>query len=424
VNAAVTGSFDAPRLTGSATITDGRLRPFDSPHGLEAINGRIEVASNTIRPIDLHGRIGSGDVVFGGTIALDGYLPSQFNLTANGRSMRLRYPEGFDSTVDMSLALTGSITAPVLSGDVDVLKVRLRPQAQGTGFGFCGFDAGFLAGSAAPAAASLSSQGAAAGPAIALDMRVNAPRMSFIDTKNARLDAEANLEVHGTFDAPAITGYVDIVSGEVVCNGNRYFVRDGSRITFPPGAEFDPVFEVSAETRARLAGETYTVSVAISGTTSRITIETSSEPSLPETDRLSLILGGLPDPGNAEQRALGASQTQQERVIQSAGANLLASPLTSLVGSLAERTVGLDTVQVTPVLAGESSSLQQFNPTARVTLGKRISDRVFLTYSRTLSGQQDELILLEYEESDRVSWVLSRNEDRTFALDFRIRYAF
>ena len=69
-------------------------------------------------------------------------------------------------------------------------------------------------------------------------------------------------------------------------------------------------------------------------------------------------------------------------------------------------------------------AFQHLNPSARITLGKRISPRVFLTYSRTLgaSATQDEVILLEYDQNDRVSWILSRNENRTFALDFRIRY--
>jgi hypothetical protein len=38
--------------------------------------------------------------------------------------------------------------------------------------------------------------------------------------------------------------------------------------------------------------------------------------------------------------------------------------------------------------------------------------------------QQDLLILLEYDQSDRLSWVLSQNEDRTYAIDFRVRHAF
>jgi hypothetical protein len=49
---------------------------------------------------------------------------------------------------------------------------------------------------------------------------------------------------------------------------------------------------------------------------------------------------------------------------------------------------------------------------------------VFLTYSRALNARAYELILLEYDQNDRLSWVVSRNEDRTFALDFRIRYVF
>jgi hypothetical protein len=34
------------------------------------------------------------------------------------------------------------------------------------------------------------------------------------------------------------------------------------------------------------------------------------------------------------------------------------------------------------------------------------------------------VILLEYDQSDRLSWVLTQNEDRTYALDVRVRYVF
>jgi hypothetical protein len=110
-------------------------------------------------------------------------------------------------------------------------------------------------------------------------------------------------------------------------------------------------------------------------------------------------------------------------MMQTTAALLLASPISSRVGSVLERTGALDVVQITPLLAGEVA-FQQLNPSARITLGRRVSARVFLTYSRTLgnSATQDEVILLEYDQNDRVSWILSRNENRTFALDFRIRY--
>jgi hypothetical protein len=34
------------------------------------------------------------------------------------------------------------------------------------------------------------------------------------------------------------------------------------------------------------------------------------------------------------------------------------------------------------------------------------------------------VILLEYDQNERLSWVLSQNEDRTYALDVRVRHAF
>src|SRR5690606_16086335 len=100
-----------------------------------------------------------------------------------------------------------------------------------------------------------------------------------------------------------------------------------------------------------------------------------------------------------------------------------AAPLTSRVGAVFEATGAVDTVQITPILTSEQP-FQQLNPTARATLGRRISPRGYLTYSRTIGGLEEEMILLEYGYSYRLSWVLSRYEDRTSALDFRLRYVF
>jgi hypothetical protein len=102
---------------------------------------------------------------------------------------------------------------------------------------------------------------------------------------------------------------------------------------------------------------------------------------------------------------------------------LLTSPLSSRIGDVFERIAPIDTINLIP-LVGTDTSLQQFNPSARIVLGKRISERVYLTYSRTFNASQYEVILLEYDQNDRISWVLSRNEDRSFSLDFRIRYVF
>ena len=72
-----------------------------------------------------------------------------------------------------------------------------------------------------------------------------------------------------------------------------------------------------------------------------------------------------------------------------------------------------------------NQSTSRVNPSARVTIGKRISNRVYLTFSRSLSTSlNDQILLLEYDESDRLSWILSRNEDSTYAIEVRVRHAF
>jgi basic membrane lipoprotein Med (substrate-binding protein (PBP1-ABC) superfamily) len=64
-------------------------------------------------------------------------------------------------------------------------------------------------------------------------------------------------------------------------------------------------------------------------------------------------------------------------------------------------------------------------PTARLTVGKRISDKVYITFSRSINTAGNDLIvLLEYDQSAKLSWVLSRNEDGTYALDARVRHVF
>jgi hypothetical protein len=79
-------------------------------------------------------------------------------------------------------------------------------------------------------------------------------------------------------------------------------------------------------------------------------------------------------------------------------------------------------VQISPSIGTESDLL---TPTARLILGKRLSNRAFITFARALGAQQrDQSIVLEYDQTDRLGWVFTQNGDRTFAIDFRVRRTF
>jgi hypothetical protein len=90
-----------------------------------------------------------------------------------------------------------------------------------------------------------------------------------------------------------------------------------------------------------------------------------------------------------------------------------------------QQTVGVDTFQLSPSFL-DPTNTSRLSPTARLTIGKRISDRAYLTFSRSLNTTfNDQIIQLEFDASDRLYWLISRNEDQqTYAIEFRVRHAF
>jgi autotransporter translocation and assembly factor TamB len=410
VVAEAAGPLREPVFSGSAVVTDGRVRHFALPHGLEAINGRISFDAGGVRMDDVTARLGGGDVRFGGRIAMKGYVPSEFGLTASGERMRLRYPEGFRSEIDADLALRGPIADPILSGTVAVRdavfsrRFDWSPELLGT------FTS--QSGSIAPPEGSLP---------LRYDLRITAPSTLRLENNLAQIVSSADLTLSGTYDKPVLFGRAEIERGEVLFEGNRYRVTRGT-IDFTNPTRIQPFFDIEAETRVRVPGQTYRVTFRATGTTDRIVPEFSSDPPLPALDVLSLLLGEVYDPLDAEIQAL-ESRRRSEQTLIAGAARLLTSPISSGVGRAVEQTLGVDSVQITPL--ANTTTTQSLNPAARLTIGKRISRRAFLTYSRALNAAYNEqIILLEYDQSDRWSWVLSQNGDQTYALDFRVRHIF
>jgi translocation and assembly module TamB len=418
VNATFGGTPQNPIMSGQATITDGRLRYRSFPHGLEQINGPITFNADRIRVDDVHARMAGGEVTFSGSIELKGLVPDQFDLRADGRSMDLRFPTGFRSTVDASLTLAGPVGAPTLAGDVAVLRSTYVGQIDN--------DQALLALAAlgSPLSAGSGAGGPPAESAVPmnLDVRVRAPANTLsVNTTDMQVFGSANLTIRGTLDAPAVLGRVQLDRGNIFFNGNRYTLQPSTIDFFNPARM---LFDVTLTTRARVPAQTYDVTFRITGQQDRLEFSLNSDPPLPQFDLVSVLLGERPDVGSAELRAAQSPQLAQQQAMRTLATQLLTIPISSRIGSVVTRTLPFDTFSIVPLL-GNEAALQALSPGARVTLGKRISERVFLTYSRALNAsRQYDIILLEYEQSDRVSWVLSRNEDRTFALDFRIRHVF
>ncbi|HEY7292912.1 MAG TPA: translocation/assembly module TamB domain-containing protein [Vicinamibacterales bacterium] len=423
LTAAVDGPLKQPVFSGNATITAGRIRYFSLPNALDEINGTLHFDSGGIRLDDVSAAFGGGRVQFGGRIGFNGYLPGELNVTARGQDMNLRVPEGIRSLVDADLTLTGNYQAPTLGGVVTVKSAvwNRRVDAPGSIFDLASRRGGAPNGLTPEAA-----------PTIPLkyDVQLRVPSTLRVENNLARMVANADLTLRGTYDHPVVFGHADIERGEVTFEGRRYRITRGS-MEFTNPTRIEPFFDVEAETNVRVPGQTYRVTIGLAGTSEQLRPTIGSDPPLPSpADVLALLFSDARrDTATSvapELRALQNPNQTPTDILTARATQALATPISSEVGKVVEQTFGVNTFQLTPSFIDPYSTENgRINPTARLTIGKRISDRVYLTFSRSLNTTiNDQIVLLEIDQSDRVSWVLSQNEDQTYALEFRVRRVF
>ncbi len=428
VSALIGGTVAQPMVSGQAMLTAGRLRHFSFPHALEDLNGVVTFNASGVRLDDpgytttLNGKLGGGAVTFAGRIGLSGYEVSEFDVSATGSDMRLRFPEGMRSVVDAALALQGPAAGPVLSGVVTVKSATWTRgiDASSNVFSFGSDNDGSL--STAPG-----SLASASTLPLRYDVRVVAPATLRIANDQAQIVASSELNLRGRFDRPILFGRAEIERGDVRFEGRRYQVTRGS-LDFTNPNRIQPFFDIEAETRVRVPRQTYRVSLRMTGTTERMQPEFTSDPPLAPIDILTLLFSDTAPTGDIELASLKAPNQREQDLLQARATRALTGVLSDEVGRVVQQTFGVDSFQITPLLTDvdQQSSRLNVNPAARVTIGKRISDRVYLTYARSLSSstRDDELILLEYDQNDSLGWVLSQNEDRTYALEVRKRHLF
>jgi hypothetical protein len=438
VTAAISGPLRQPQLSGSATITDGRVRHFSLPNALDAVNGTIQFDSGGIRLDGVSATLGRGRVQFGGRIGMDGYQIGDLDVTVRGEGMQLRWPEGIRSVVDADLSVRGGFRSPTLGGTVNVRSAtwNRRIDTPGNIFDFASRpDAGGAGAPSGPAR----DVDAPASP-LRFDIQILVPSTLKVENNLVRMTANADLTLRGTYDRPVLLGRADLERGEATFEGRRYRLTRGS-IDFTNPGKIEPFFDIEAETNVRVAGvgatgstsgQTYRVTVTASGTGDRMRSTFTSDPALPASDVLALLFSDVRRSPDVELRTLQNPNQTETDILTARATQALAAPLSSEVGKVVEQAFGVDTFQLTPSLVdpyGSFSSAQQasrLNPTARLTIGKRISDRVFVTFSRSLGTTiNDQIIILEIEQSDTSAWIISRNEDsQTYAIELRRRYVF
>jgi hypothetical protein len=413
LRAAMQGPLNAPVIAGSASVEDGRVRHFWLPHSLDDINGTIAFDRAGVRFDELSATLGGGSVAFGGRIGMNGFVPTDLALTARGEGMRLRYPEGLRSTVDADLLLQGTFQAPVLGGKVVVRDALWTQRIEATP------DLFNLATGSSPAVPA-----SGATPAripVRFEIDIVADESIRVQNNLANAVASADLQLRGTYERPLLFGRATVDRGDILFEGNRYLLTRGS-VDFFNTTRIEPFFDLEAETRVRQPGQPYTITATLTGTPSRPMFTLNSDPPLSEVDIFLMMFGQQTDLESAELRELrpGSTEEQQKLLLYQGLARALTGSVSAPVNRAFEE---IANVQITPTLSGSETDV--LTPSARIIIGRRISNRAYLTYSRSLGNtQRDQVLILEYDQNDRVGWIVTQNGDNSFSIEFRVRNRF
>jgi translocation and assembly module TamB len=406
LDASIVGPLDAPQLLGVATLKDIGVRVVEVPLSIARGNGQVRFTSNqAVIENFTASSPGGGTISAQGGAALAGLVPDRWRIEVKLDQVGMEYPRDTQTVIDAELALRGNRKAQVVTGNIEIRRAAYTrdltiEEVIGSGGPLAPefFDVGPGGG------------GGTSGLATTLDLRITADNTLSVKNNLADAVGSAYLNVRGSTDAPLISGRVLFSRGTVEFRRGRFELSRGL-ITLPPGRNADPVLDIQSE--ADISG--YHVTVAFNGPMAKLQTTVQSDPALPEVDIISLVLTGTV---SGETTTIGAATQTGLGLAQS----LLSASLSEQLEKGTQRLFGLSRFSIDPLLVGRGN-----DPTARVTIGQRITKDLTVTYSQNLtSGPSgiERVVLVEYRLSNRFSVVGYRNERGELGFDVRLRKRF
>jgi autotransporter translocation and assembly factor TamB len=391
VRLAMAGPLTAPVFSGEVEVLDAEmfLRPF--PAKITHLRGKVVVASERLEVRELTGQTGGGTVRLNGTMNWS-RSPIRVDAELEGRGILVSLAGALKAQSDLDLGLHGDFQDMKLSGRVHILKARyLREFTERL----------------PPLDLAAGPASAANGPGpdlsrLALDVKVTAADNVWIANRMAKIETADALAIGGRLGAPVVSGEITAIQGEANYLSRQFRLESGSLRFVPPATV--PVVDVQASTSV---GDTQ-IFFLLDGPLNNLSYHLTSLSGLRQEDLIALLTVG-------ETRS--SLTGRGERASTAGAAVFTTEPLVNALGDEVRSAVGLDVLQLEPVV-GVGNQVS-----ARVTLGTQVSDRLFVSYSQNLSATEDQQVTVQYSLADSLSLWGKQLQQGVYSLDLVFRYA-
>ncbi|HKP48199.1 MAG TPA: translocation/assembly module TamB domain-containing protein, partial [Pyrinomonadaceae bacterium] len=405
----VTGSYEVPRLNGTASVAGGSVSVLlgNERWTISNLKSLVRFTANQAQIDSMTGTIGGGHVSITGGALLEGFTLSRFLFNIHGDEVTVPFPENFRTTADLDLEIKGSAREQLIGGIVNVRRTEYTTDIELADL------INFRREESIEEGGELEITRAA----LFSDLRVEGRNALVVRNNLADLVGSVSLQINGPVKDPIVSGRITASSGTLNFRNDRYeitrFLMD-----LPPSRGADPIINIQGESQIR----GYRVTVGLNGPLSQPQAVVSSEPALPQADVVSLITTGQLSSGDTSASVLSQS-----------GLGTATSLLTdALINAPAQRATsrifGLSRFEINPVIGSAGST-----PAARLTLGKRINKDVTVTYSTNVTSDPNQILAVEYRVSDRLFFIAqyeqastrkltARNNNFSFEIRFRRRF--
>ncbi|MFN3739885.1 MAG: translocation/assembly module TamB domain-containing protein [Thermodesulfovibrionales bacterium] len=396
-NISLSGKWESPQLSGALSLQDGTIGIEDMPYHVTGVNSSIRFNGNRVDIESLRGRVAWGIIDARGVVYLRGFRLGRFNIEVNLQNISATISEDFTISFDSTLYLKGERELQFITGDVRLKKAFYRKYIEWRSWMLKGTE---LQTPEVTIPSYLDAK---------LNVRITGPLSEassavMIDNNIASAALKVNLLLKGTLRRPVILGRIETLSGVVYFRNNELKLLSAT-LDFSDPQRIDPYFRIRAETFSR----GYRINLLAEGHLRRFNLSLSSEPPLDEVDIIALLAVG--ETGTALKGyggGIGAAEAS----------SFITGQFQETLEQRARHYTGIDRVQISPYV----SKTGEIGP--RVTVGKKIGERLSILYSSAVGSKESDVIKVEYELSKKVLLVGEKDERGSMGGDIKFRFQF
>jgi translocation and assembly module TamB len=376
VDMGIGGSIEKWELNGGVTISKGRFENVEQGVLLDKIEGRLDAEDRILKLTRLTATDGgTGTIFLHGQADVDPPFQTDIALTMNGATLLRK--EMVTVTAGGNLDVKGDKDRMDLTGEITLdrteiaIPKRFPPDVTVIPVTTINDPA------AAASEASASKQG---GTRIQLNLGVNIPDKFFVRGRGLDVEFKGKLTVKGSAENPVVRGTLNVVRGTFLCLSRTFKVTNGT-IAFDGAAP--PVPFLNINTRVN-AGD-ITAQVDVTGPADAFKLKLSSQPTLPQDEIMAQILFGQ-----------SVAKLNTFQALQLAySVNELAGGYGPDIMGKTRSFLGLDRLDFS---GGDENSKSKSDGSndgtgPSVTLGKYVTDRVYVGVEQDLTdGKQDVIV--------------------------------